>query len=44
VGSFGLHSGEAGYFDEEEMKVLNELAGNIASRSITSRRRKRSRD
>src|SRR2546427_2852554 len=30
VGSFGLHSGEAGFFDEEEMKVLNELAGNIA--------------
>src|SRR3989475_4735699 len=30
VGSFGLHSGEAGFFDEEEIKVLNELAGNIA--------------
>jgi len=30
VGSFGLHSGEAGFFVEEEMKVLNELAGNIA--------------
>ena len=30
VGSFGLHSREVGYFDEEEMKVLNELAGNIA--------------
>src|SRR6266850_1812826 len=30
VGSFGLHSGEAGFFDEEEMEVLNELAGNIA--------------
>src|SRR5207247_5576 len=30
VGRFGLHSGEAGFFDEEEMKVLNELAGNIA--------------
>ena len=30
VGSFGLHSGEAGFFDDEEMKVLNELAGNIA--------------
>jgi len=30
VGSFGLHSEEAGFFDEEEIKVLNELAGNIA--------------
>src|SRR5205814_6901660 len=30
VGSFGLHSEEAGFFVEEEMKVLNELAGNIA--------------
>src|SRR5438034_1252016 len=30
VGSFGLHSDEAGFFVEEEMKVLNELAGNIA--------------
>src|SRR5882762_2223190 len=30
VGSFGLHSEEAGFFDDEEMKVLNELAGNIA--------------
>src|SRR5207302_9799328 len=30
VGILGLHSGEAGFFDDEEMKVLNELAGNIA--------------
>jgi diguanylate cyclase (GGDEF)-like protein/PAS domain S-box-containing protein len=30
VGSFCLYAGEAGYFDEEEMKLLSELAGNIS--------------
>jgi diguanylate cyclase (GGDEF)-like protein/PAS domain S-box-containing protein len=30
VAIFGLHATEAGYFDEAEMKLLRELAGNIA--------------
>jgi diguanylate cyclase (GGDEF)-like protein len=30
TGALGLHSGEAGFFDEEEMKLLHELAGDIA--------------
>jgi diguanylate cyclase (GGDEF)-like protein len=30
VGVITLHSAEAGFFDEKEMKLLNELAGDIA--------------
>ena len=30
VGVLGLHSSEVGFFDEEEMKLLHELAGDIA--------------
>jgi diguanylate cyclase (GGDEF)-like protein/PAS domain S-box-containing protein len=30
VAVFGLHAAEAGYFDEAEMKLLRELAGDIA--------------
>jgi diguanylate cyclase (GGDEF)-like protein/PAS domain S-box-containing protein len=30
VGVFGLYSNETGFFDEEEMKLLTELAGDIA--------------
>ena len=30
VGVFGLHAVEAGYFDDKEMKLLRELAGDIA--------------
>jgi diguanylate cyclase (GGDEF)-like protein/PAS domain S-box-containing protein len=30
VAVLGLHSAEAGYFDEKEMKLLTELAGNVA--------------
>jgi diguanylate cyclase (GGDEF)-like protein len=30
VGVLTLHSAEAGFFDEKEMKLLNELAGDIA--------------
>jgi diguanylate cyclase (GGDEF)-like protein/PAS domain S-box-containing protein len=30
VGVLGLYSGEAGFFDEEEMKLLLELAGDIS--------------
>jgi diguanylate cyclase (GGDEF)-like protein len=29
-GVLGLYAGEVGFFDEEEMKLLNELAGDIA--------------
>jgi diguanylate cyclase (GGDEF)-like protein len=30
VGTFGLHSGEVGFFDDHEMKLISEIAGNIA--------------
>jgi len=30
VGAFALHAGETGFFDDDEMKLLNEVAGNIA--------------
>ncbi len=30
VGTFALHSGEVGFFDEQEMKLIGEIAGNIA--------------
>lgn len=30
VGVLGLHAGEAGFFDDEEMRLLLELAGDIA--------------
>ena len=30
IGVLGLHAGEAGFFDEEEVKLLSELAGDIA--------------
>jgi diguanylate cyclase (GGDEF)-like protein/PAS domain S-box-containing protein len=30
VGTFGLHSREVGFFDDREMKLIDEIAGNIA--------------
>jgi PAS domain S-box-containing protein/diguanylate cyclase (GGDEF)-like protein len=30
VGTFGLHSGEVGFFDDQETKLIDEIAGNIA--------------
>jgi diguanylate cyclase (GGDEF)-like protein/PAS domain S-box-containing protein len=30
VGAFTLHAAEVGFFDDDEMKLLNEVAGNIA--------------
>jgi diguanylate cyclase (GGDEF)-like protein/PAS domain S-box-containing protein len=30
VGTFALHSGEVGFFDDQEMKLIEEIAGNIA--------------
>jgi diguanylate cyclase (GGDEF)-like protein/PAS domain S-box-containing protein len=30
VGAFSLHAGETGFFDEEEMRLLSELAGDIS--------------
>ncbi len=30
VGVFGLHSREAGFFDKQEMKLLDELAGDVS--------------
>jgi diguanylate cyclase (GGDEF)-like protein/PAS domain S-box-containing protein len=30
VGTFALHSGEVGFFDEQETKLIEEIAGNIA--------------
>ena len=30
VGAFGLHAAEVDFFDPDEMKLLNEVAGNIA--------------
>jgi diguanylate cyclase (GGDEF)-like protein/PAS domain S-box-containing protein len=30
VGAFALHSGQAGFFDGDEMRLLNEVAANIA--------------
>jgi PAS domain S-box-containing protein/diguanylate cyclase (GGDEF)-like protein len=30
VGTFALHAAETGFFDEDEMKLLGEVAGNIA--------------
>jgi diguanylate cyclase (GGDEF)-like protein/PAS domain S-box-containing protein len=30
VGAFALHAAEAGFFDDDEMKLLNEVAANIA--------------